>query len=120
MKNVRNFRELTGVEINAKQFQRVSEHYGKELEALESTYQSGDKDVPELSISKEEPVYVMVDGSMVLTREDSWKEINVGRLYSESARVPVQKDRTEVTDSLYVCTWCNNKDFFRKLDPYVE
>jgi NADH:ubiquinone oxidoreductase subunit 2 (chain N) len=113
-------RELIGVEISAKQFQRVSEHYGNELEELESSYQSGDKYTPELSVDKEEPVYVMVDGSMVLTREDSWKEIKVGRLYSESARVSVQKDRTEVADSLYVCTLGNNKDFFRKLEPYVD
>ena len=44
----------------------------------------------------------MVDDSMALVGEDSWKEMKVGRLYSKSARVPVQKGRTEVTDFLYV------------------
>ena len=85
------------------------------MEELEWSYQSGDKDTPELPVNKEEPVYVILDGSLILTREDFWKEINVWRLYSESTRVPVQKDRTEVTDSLYVCTLGNKKDFFRKL-----
>ena len=57
---------------------------------------------------------------MVYTREESWKEMKVGRIYSEQSRIAVQETRTEVTDSLYICTFGNNKDFFKKFEPYVE
>ena len=62
----------------------------------------------------------MVDGSMVYTREDQWKEMKVGRIYSENSRVLVSKNRTEVMDSLYVCTLGGKNDFFKKFEPYVE
>jgi hypothetical protein len=110
--------ELLGIDISAKQIQRVSEYYGKSLEGLELTYQEGEKaSVPTVSQAKEESVYVMVDGSMIYTREEEWKEMKVGRIYSESSRVSVQEKRTEVMNSLYVCTLGNNKEFFKKFEP---
>jgi len=113
--------DLLGVDLSAKQFQRVSEYYGQKMEALEEDYQAEIQDVP-LVISSEskEPVYITMDGSMVFTREEGWKEMKVGRIYSESARVSVQEDRTEVVSSLYVCTFGTNKEFFKKFEPYVE
>ncbi|MCL2041262.1 MAG: hypothetical protein FWG84_04380, partial [Bacteroidales bacterium] len=57
---------------------------------------------------------------MVYTREDGWKEMKVGRIYSENARVSIQEKRTEITDSVYVCTLGNNKEFFRKFEPYID
>jgi len=113
--------ELLGVALSAKQFQRVSEYYGQKLEELEERYQEERQDVP-LVIPSEctEPVYVTLDGSMVFTREETWKEMKMGRIYSESARVSIQAHRTEVMNSLYVCTMGSNKEFFRKFEPYVE
>ena len=32
--------------------------------------------------SKAEPVYVMIDGSMIYTREEGWKEIKLGRIHA--------------------------------------
>ena len=114
-------RDLLGVELSAKQFQRVSEYYGQKLEELELNYQAETQDVPVVVPSQsKEPVYITMDGSMVFTREEEWKEMKVGRIYSESARVPVQEDRTEVMNSLYVCTFGTNKEFFKKFEPYVE
>jgi len=112
---------LLGIDISSKQIQRVSEYYGEKLEESEKNYQQGKVDVPlVVSQKSNEPVYVTVDGSMVYTREEGWKEIKVGRIYSEKSRVSVQEKRTEVMSSLYVCTLGNNKDFFKKLDSYVE
>jgi hypothetical protein len=108
------------IDISAKQIQRVSEHYGKKLEESEKDYQEAQQEIPIVSQEKEVPVYVTIDGSMIYTREENWKEMKVGRIYSEKSRVCVQETRTEVTDSLYVCTLGNNTDFFRKFEPYVE
>ena len=94
--------DLLGVELSAKQFQRVSEYYGQKLEELEVSYQGEKQEVPVVVPSKSnEPVYITMDGSMVFTREESWKEMKVGRIYSESARVSVQEDWTEVMNSLF-------------------
>lgn len=110
-----------GIDVSAKQIQRVSEHYGEKLEELEVNYQQEKQEVPVVSEGKgEKPVYVTLDGSMVYTREEEWKEMKVGRIYSESSRIQVQENRTEVMKSLYVCTFGNNKDFFNKFEPYVE
>jgi len=112
---------LLGIGICSKQIQRVSEYYGEKLDKSEENYQEGNVDVPVVvSPKSNESVYVTVDGSMVYTREDGWKEMKVGRIYSESSRVSIQDKRTEVMNSLYVCTLGNNKEFFKKLDPYVE
>jgi hypothetical protein len=118
------FENFLGISISGKQIQRVSEHYGKKLEDREENYQDETQEtqesVPLVFEGDTSPVYIMVDGSMVFTREEKWKEMKVGRIYSENSRVAVQASRIEVTDSLYVCTLGNNKDFFKKFDPYVE
>jgi hypothetical protein len=62
----------------------------------------------------------MVDGSMVYTREEQWKEMKVGRIYSEASRVAIQETRTEVMNSLYICTLGAKNDFIKKFEPYVE
>jgi hypothetical protein len=114
------FEQFLGISISAKQIQRVSEYYGAKLEESETNYQEETREVPLLSAGTEDVVYVTTDGSMVYTREEEWKEMKVGRIYSENSRVCVQESRTEVMDSLYVCTLGNNKDFLRKFEPYVE
>jgi hypothetical protein len=112
---------LLGIAISGKQIQRVSEHYGEKLEEQEESYQDDTLEVPAVAEAKsDEAVYITVDGSMVYTREDEWKEMKVGRIYSESSRVPIQESRTEIMDSLYVCTLGSNKAFLKKLEPYVE
>ena len=113
--------ELLGIEISAKQLQRLSEHYGWELEESEKAFEKGTEDVPVVEANhSESTVYVTLDGSMIFTREEGWKEIKLGRIYSEGSRVKIQQGRTEVTESLYVCTLGNHKSFLRKFEPYIE
>ena len=114
------FENFLGIDISAKQIQRVSEYHGEKLEESELHYQEDTMEVPIVSCGKEDVVYVTTDGSMVYTREEAWKEMKVGRIYSENSRVCLQESRTEVMDSLYVCTLGNNKDFLKKFEPYVE
>jgi hypothetical protein len=114
--------QLLGIDICAKQIQRLSEHYGGQLEESEKFFADGTVDVPMVVSGQEDsaPVYVMVDGSMICMREGKWKEIKVGRIYSEKSRVAMQENRTEVLDSIYACSLGNNREFFRKFDPYVD
>jgi hypothetical protein len=95
------FQNFLGIEISVKQVQRVSEYYVEKLEKSETDYREETLSVPLVaSNSHAEPVYITTDGSMVYTREDGWKEMKVGRIYCEDARVHVQANRTEITDSI--------------------
>jgi hypothetical protein len=63
--------QLLGIVISAKQIQRVSEQYGQALEEQQQQYATGKQEAPVLKLKQtQEPVYVMMDGSMVFTREE--------------------------------------------------
>jgi hypothetical protein len=117
----KDLQDLLGVDIAANQIQRVSEYYGQKLEALEEDYQEDKLSVPLVEeATGNQAVYITMDGSMIYTREEGWKEMKVGRIYSENSRVAVQSNRIEVLDSIYACTLGNNKAFFKKMEPYIE
>lgn len=112
--------ELLGIELSAKQIQRVSEHYGEQLEEQTLEQAAGKAEVPVLPLkSKEEVVYVMLDGSMVLSRK-GWKEMKVGRLFRASSQVQIQAHRREILHSLYVCHLGGHRKFLQKLEAYSE
>jgi len=104
-----------GVSLPAKQIQRVSEHYGEKLEDRDTA-----QPVPEVAAKPDAPVYVAMDGSMILTREEGWKEAKLGRIYAGDARAEVQEGRTQILDSLYVCPVGNSAAFLEKFDPYMQ
>lgn len=113
--------ELLGLSISAKQIQRLSEHYGAALERQMEKQVNEEVPAPVLPLKqKEEAVYVMVDGSMVYSREEGWREMKVGRLFTASSRVAVQTGRNEVMQSLYVCHWGEHQAFLQKWEPYLE
>ena len=113
--------QLLGITLSAKQIQRVSEHYGQALEDQQQQYQQQEQEAPVLKLkAPQEPVYVMMDGSMVFTREEGWKEMKVGRLFNQSACTPIQEHRNQILQSLYVCHLGNHKAFLDKWESYCE
>ena len=69
------FATTMGVNISAKQIQRISESYGKDLE---KDMQQLIKDEAGLKEHKSNKLtYIEPDGSMLFTREEGWKEIKV-------------------------------------------
>lgn len=114
-------KELLGLDISAKQIQRVSEHYGQALETQEQEYVNGRKKPPVLKLKNPgEPVYIMFDGSMVFTREEKWREMKVGRIFTESACVPIQEGRREILQSQYVCHLGGHTGFLEKWESRTE
>ena len=114
-------KELLGLDISAKQIQRVSEHYGQALEGLEQSYAKGDEKPPALKLKNpEEPVYIMFDGSMLFMRKEKWKEVKVGRVFTESACVAIQDGRREILQSQYVCHLGGHTEFLEKWEAHTE
>lgn len=107
-----------GIDVSAKQIQRISESHGK---GLEECLQQSIRDEDGLKRQKTDKLtYVEPDGSMVFTREEGWKEIKVARIFHAEDAVKIQDGRSHVTDSTYVCHIGGHKDFFEKVEHCAE
>lgn len=101
-------RELLGVEVSAKQIERLSHYFGERVE--ETAEASQEQPWPSLG-----PIYGMVDGSMVLTREDGWKEIKLGRLFAEEAHEKGENtQRGRIAGSIYTAHLGHYQEFLSK------
>lgn len=112
-------KEILGIDLSGKQIQRVSEWYGTELDPIIEANHS--EYIPQLSEpkTKDERTYVMMDGSMVYTREEKWKEMKLARLFHESQNVEIQKDRNEIVKSVYVSHLGSVDEFCPKLERHI-
>ena len=62
----------------------------------------------------------MVDGAMVMTREDKWKENKLGRIFKQSQIVDIQKDRNEIMESVYVGHLGSINEFCPKMERHIN
>jgi predicted amidohydrolase len=67
-------KEMLQIEVSETQIYRVSDYYGKAVEATVN------EDVVLSPVKEEEVLYAEVDGSMILTRERGWSEVKAGRI----------------------------------------
>ena len=108
-------RRLLGLDVNAMQIQRISLHYGQAMEQLISS--NCESILPTLSSTKkDDPTYVMMDGSMVFTRADKWKEMKLGVSFHDSQIIAIQSDRRQICRSVYVSHLGRVGEFFQNLN----
>jgi len=113
-------KRLKGIDINAKQIERVCHHYGELIEKI-------DKDLIEKNCFRSydseqanRTHYAMLDGAMYLTKEEKWKEAKLGRIFCEADNLKVSKGRSVITDSTYVSHLGNVKEFFPKFEYHLD
>lgn len=112
------FRELMGVEICAPQIQRVCTDYGNAIDSLIKS--NCEAIIPRVQgQGEEDSVYVMVDGSMLYTRDDQWRELKLGRIFHQSQVVDIQKNRREIMRSVYVNHLGSVDEFFPKFERHL-
>ena len=112
-------KQLLGIDLSAKQIQRVSEWYGEQVDPIiDANHTEYMAQLPQPK-TKHERTYVMLDGSMVFTREDKWKEMKLGRLFHESQNIDIQSDRNEIVKSVYVSHLGSVDEFCPKLERYL-
>lgn len=103
-------RRVGRIELSDKSIERLCHHYGQVLEDQE----------PEDQVVRDlRPHYVMIDGSMVLTREDQWKELKLGRIFPFEAQMEQSPTRGLIHESDYVAHLGDHEAFFEKLYLYV-
>jgi hypothetical protein len=104
------------IEVNAMQVHRVTNTYGElsaDLINIESVK-------PLKEVSKTDVVYAEMDGGMVLTRENGWQEIKVGRLFRQSDIHVTSPKRQEILDSVYTAHLGDHKIFCQQFEPLVD
>ncbi len=105
---------LLGIQTNDTAIYRLTDGLGAECEAwLE------EEDLRS-SLKEEEVIYAQVDGSMVLTREDSWKEIKLGRVFGSSAIHEENPSRKWLKDSEYIAHLGQHKTFELKMSNLLD
>lgn len=111
---------MKGLDINAKQIERICHIYGGHLEEQEEK-RIAKEEVKEYSPSQKEDIhYAMMDGGMFLTREEGWKEVKLGRIFSQKDSIKTSKNRGLITETTYLAHLGSHNDFFSKLDYHLE
>ena len=81
------------IELSDKSIERLCHHYGQILE---------DQVAEDQVIRDLRPHYVMMDGSMVFTREEQWKELKLGRIFPFEAQMKESPSQGLIHESSYV------------------
>jgi hypothetical protein len=110
--------KLTGASVNGKQIERVCHHYGQQIEEQQQTDRVN-QTIPK-TYKQDELHYVLLDGGMLLTREDGWKEMKLCRIFSAKESVQVSKDRNYIAHSTYIGHLGNHKDFLAKVEHHTD
>jgi hypothetical protein len=107
-----------GVDISGMQIQRLCNHYGQELDTL--IKKNCSSIIPKVKSTKEDdPVYVMMDGSMIYTRDEDWKELKLGSIFYDSQVIDIQSKRREICDVVYVSHLGSIDNFFPKFERHL-
>jgi hypothetical protein len=101
---------LAGVQLGAKQIERLAHYYGQQLETHPA---------PELA---QEPTlhYCMMDGGMVMTRPNQWREMKVGRIIKATDIEVLTQKRKQVNHSVYVAHLGDCDTFFEKFTRHSD
>lgn len=112
-----SFKRLLGIEVNPKQIERVCHHYGQKIEDdLQQSIERGGK----IGKTDDKTCYAMLDGGMILTREEKWKEMKVARIFDKEDHVNVNKNRNYIGASIYSVHLGNHIDFLKKVEHCLD
>lgn len=106
--------KTTGVKIGHTQVHRVCDFYGK---AVEPTIAETRTLAP---LQSTEVLYAELDGSMLLTRDDGWKEVKVGRVFKSGDCVSPNEESAWIRHSQYLASMDNSKMFSSKMEGLIE
>lgn len=110
--------KLLGISISDKQINRLCNSYGSLLnDAIKKDLEPF---IPKLEDTNgEDPTYIMMDGSMLFTRDSGWKELKLARMFHGSKVIDIQKGRSEIVETVYCSHLGSIHDFFPKLERHL-
>jgi hypothetical protein len=106
--------KLANVKVGGTQLYRITDLYGKGVEDIVNAERTL------TPLKPDEVLYSEVDGSMVLTREESWKEVKVGRFFKSGDCIHAGSKQGWISNSQYVAHLGSSKEFTRTMDDLLE
>lgn len=106
--------QFLDIEVSSAQVYRVTDTYGKEAEKEVNMSRSLEP------VKKDEILYVQADGSMLQTRQDGWKEVKVGRMFTSGSCIDPNGKQSWIRHSQYVAHLGSSKVFTMQMDHLIE
>lgn len=106
-------KEFTNIEVSTTQSYRVTDFYGQQMADVVN------KECTLTPVKKEEVLYVEADGAMLLTREQSWSEVKLGRFFKSGDCLHAGSKQGWIRYSQYVAHLGNSKDFTQSMDELI-
>lgn len=102
------------IKVSATQVYLITDFYGNAAEKEVNSCRSLEP------VKKEEVLYVEADGSMLLTRDEGWKEVKVGRMFTSDSCIDPNGKSSWIRHSQYVAHLGNSKCFTGQMDTLIE
>lgn len=111
-------REVLGVTVSDTTIHRALDCYGGKAEQM-ITEGAGNASV-EAPVEAPDVVYCEVDGSMILTREESWKEVKLGRTFRSDTIIDHRSEGHKIRESTYVGRLGKHDTFIPLMDEELK
>jgi hypothetical protein len=108
---------FTSVKVNPSQVYRVTEYISESLKGEDLKHERTLQ-----PLSKQDILYVEMDGSMICTRKNEapWKEVKLGRLFRDADCLNPNTEVSYLRDSQYVGHFGTSADFCEKLGGVID
>ena len=113
-----SFSRLLGIGVSDKQIERVCHYYGEKLEEKQQQAISSGENAAKPN--DRQSYYAMLDGGMILTREEKWKEMKLARIFDKRQRTFITKERGYIGSSTYVAHLGGHRDFLQKVEYHLD
>lgn len=102
------------IPVSSSQVHRVTDTYGSEAGKTINEHTTL------MPLKKQEVLYIEADGSMLLTREEGWKEVKLGRLFKASDCIHAGGKPGWISNSQYVAHLGGHKTFTHQMEHLID
>ena len=106
--------KFLNIPVSSSQVHRVTDTYGKEIGKTVNEHTTL------TPLKKEEVLYIEADGCMLLTREESWKEVKLGRIFKSSDCIHAGGKPGWISNSQYVAHLGAHKNFIAQMEHIID
>jgi len=110
--------EVMGITVSDTTIHRALECYGGKAESM--IQESALTTSKEVALDAPDVVYCEVDGSMILTREEGWKEVKLGRIFRSDTIDDHRSEGQKIKESTYVGRLGRHDDFLPLMEQELE
>lgn len=107
-------KEMLQIEVSETQIYRVTDFYGKAVSATVN------EDAVLSAVKADEVMYVEADGSMILTREEGWSEVKVGRIFKSNDCLHARGKQGWISHSQYTAHLGSHKEFTKTMEDLID